>query len=337
MSIVVTGGGTGGHLTIAKSIGLELKKIGTEAIFIGSTYGQDRMWFENSDIFSQKYFLDSTGVVNKKGFSKLNSLLNIIKLSFKCAEILKNSDVEAVFSVGGYSASPACFYSIFFKKPLFIHEQNAEIGRLNKLFKPFSKGFYSSYINPKFDYPVNEIFFKYARNRENLKTIMFLGGSQGAKFINDLALDLAVFLKEKNISIIHQCGTKDFKRVSKFYSENNINADVFDFSNDLVLKLCKADLCVSRSGASSLWELTANRLPAIFIPFPYAANNHQFYNAKFLLDNELAKVINQQNASKELVLNEILNYDIKKISLNLENIIKDNGTKKILDDMFEKI
>ena len=337
MSIVITGGGTGGHLAIAKSIGLELKNREIKIIFIGSTYGQDMAWFKDSDIFDEKIFLDSSGVVNKKGLSKIGSLLNIISLSFECKKVLKDKDVKALFSVGGYSAAPATFYSLFFRKPLFIHEQNHAIGRLNKLFKPFSKGFYSSYQKKKFDYPVNEIFFENARERESLKTILFLGGSQGAKFINDLAMSLALDLDKKKIKIIHQCGSSDFERVSKFYKESGIEADAFDFSNELVLKMNEADLCVGRSGASSLWELVANQLPAIFIPFPCAANDHQFYNAKFLADGNLAKIIRQESVSKEQILDEILNYDIRTVSLNLKDIMNRDGAKKIVDDVLSKI
>lgn len=336
MSIVITGGGTGGHLAIVKVIATEIKSRRKEVIFIGSAYGQDREWFEDSEIFSKKYFLQSSGVVNKKGLAKINSLCNILNLSKECVKIFKTHSVEAVFSVGGYSASPACFASIFSKKPLFIHEQNAFIGRLNRFFKPFSKGFYSSYFKPKFNYPVDEKFFKSARNRTKLKKVLFLGGSQGAKFINDLALNLAPNLVKNGIEISHQCGKSDYERVAKFYFDNSINADVFAFSKELDIKMSEADLCISRSGASSLWELCANQLPAIFIPFPYAANNHQFYNAKFLANSNLAKIFTQNEISENSI-DEILCYDIAQVSKNLAQILKPNAAKTIVDDMFAKL
>ena len=154
MNIVITGGGTGGHLVIAKVIATELKSRGFELFYIGSTKGQDSLWFKDSEIFKDKFFLESSGVVNKKGISKLCSLFNILNLSKFCTKIFKKHDIKAVFSVGGYSASPASFAAVFNKTPLFIHEQNAMIGRLNKLLKPFARGFYSAYNIPKFDYPV---------------------------------------------------------------------------------------------------------------------------------------------------------------------------------------
>ncbi|PSM52709.1 N-acetylglucosaminyl transferase [Campylobacter blaseri] len=331
--IAITGGGTGGHLVIAKTIATELKNRGIKAIFIGSTYGQDREWFENCDFFEEKYFLKSTGVVNKKGLSKIKSLFNIVKLSFKCKQIFKKHNIKAVFSVGGYSSSPASFWAVFSKTPLFIHEQNAKIGRLNKLLKPFAKNFYNSYEKTKFNYPVKSEVFEKARRRDGLKTIIFLGGSQGARFINNLAMNIAFELKEKNINIIHQCGKLNYNKVSEFYKNNGIHIDLFDFSNELASKMQEADLCIGRSGASTLWELCANLLPAIFIPLPSAANDHQFYNAKFLMDLGLAKVYREDEISKEKILNEIFNYDIIETSRGLESVIEQNGSRQVVDDM----
>ncbi|CZE49428.1 undecaprenyldiphospho-muramoylpentapeptide beta-N-acetylglucosaminyltransferase [Campylobacter geochelonis] len=336
MSILITGGGTGGHLIIAKTIALELKKRGIKTVFVGSTNGQDKKWFEGSNIFDKTYFLQSSGVVNKSGLAKFNSLFNILKLSFKCKDIFKNEGVEAVLSVGGYSSSPASFWAVFSKTPFFIHEQNAMIGRLNKLLKPFAKSFYSSYEEPKFDYPINEIFFQKARIRQNLNTIIFLGGSQGAKFINNLAMQIAPNLLEREIKIVHQCGGNDFEKVSKFYKEKRLDVDVFDFSLNLASKIEQADLCVGRSGASTLWELCANQLPAIFIPFPYAANDHQFYNAKFLQDMGLCKIFRESGIENEKIIDEILNYDVNLVSQNLAKVVGKNGGEKIVDDMLKK-
>ena len=337
MKILITGGGTGGHLAIAKTLGEEIKKRNIDTKFVGSTNGQDRAWFENSKIFDEKIFLQSSGVVNKHGLAKFSAVFNIINLSSQVCEILRTDEICAVISVGGYSAAPAAIAALREKKPLFIHEQNAIIGRLNRLLKPFSRGFYSSYFEPKFSYPVSEIYFRTARTRTNLKTIIFLGGSQGAKFINDLALNLAPNLNSHGIKIIHQCGAKDYERVANFYAQNEINADAFGFCDDLASKISQADLCVGRSGASTLWELCAAGLPAIFVPFPYAANNHQYFNAKFLADRNLAKIFTQNEISNEQFLDEILNFNIAKVSDELKDILAPNAANLIVDDILDKL
>ncbi|MGP1484613.1 MAG: undecaprenyldiphospho-muramoylpentapeptide beta-N-acetylglucosaminyltransferase [Campylobacter sp.] len=332
--IVISGGGTGGHLAIAKSLSEEFSKRGEQIMFIGSTNGQDKKWFENDEKFSHKVFLPSRGVVNKKGFAKLISLTNIIFLCFKCRQIFKKHNAKAVISVGGYSGAPASFAALICRLPLFIHEQNAVIGKLNKILKPFAKGFFSSYFSPFYDYPVAAKFFQTARIRNELKTIIFLGGSQGARSINALALKIAPILATKNIKIVHQCGKNELKNLQNEYKKIGIsNLDLFDFSNEIELKMQGADLAISRAGASTLWELVANCLPSIFIPYPYAAANHQVFNAKFLVDKNLAKFCfqNGDNIDEnevEKIINEI---NLKEISNGLKNQINQNGAKKITD------
>lgn len=331
--IAISGGGTGGHLIIAKTLCEELNKRGKKTVFIGSQSGQDRLWFENDDSFEYKYFLPSSGVVDKKGLSRLFSLLNTIKLSFKCIEIFRRHDIKKIVCVGGYSAAPASFAAILSNKEIYIHEQNAITGKLNKIIKKFAKKFFSSYDKKFYSYPINLKFFENARTRKELKTIMFLGGSQGAKFINSLALDLAQNLQENGVKIIHQCGSKDFDEIKQKYEKLDINADVFAFSKNIEQKMKEADLCISRAGASSLWELCANKLPCIFIPFPFAAKNHQFHNAKFLHDKKLCVLINQNDVKKDDILNHIKNIDLESISNGLGQIIQKDGAKIIVDEI----
>ena len=333
--IAITGGGTGGHLAIAKAFANELNSRGIKAIFIGSSSGQDKMWFENSDIFEATYFLNSSGVVNKRGFGRLKSLINILNLAFKCKKIFKFHKVSSVISVGGYSAAPAAFGAIICGKKLYIHEQNAVIGRLNLILKPFAREFFSSYFEPKFDYPIDEKFFKISRIRKNLNTILFLGGSQGANFINNLALSLAKDLDKNGIKIIHQCGQKDYETIIEKYKELNIKAEVFAFSKDIDLFMSRADFCISRAGASTIWELCAASLPTLFIPFPYAANNHQFYNAKFLNDQNAAMVLKEDEIDSKNLLNIIYNLNLEDISQKLINLLNKNGSKVIIDRILQ--
>ncbi len=289
MKLCITGGGTGGHLMIAQALAEAAVNEGHEVIFIGSTHGQDKKYFEFHSPFSKVYFLETTGVVNQKGLGKLKALYKILKAFFISRSLLKAHNVQATYSVGGFSAAPASFATLSKFLPLFIHEQNALEGRLNKLLKPFAKRFVSAYDknSPIQGYPVKEIFYKNARVRDKLKTIIFLGGSHGAKAINDLALSVALELKKNGINIIHQAGESDFERVKNEYKEMGLDVELYSFTKDLASLITRADFGVSRAGASTLWELTANGLPALFVPYPYAAGDHQFFNAEFIVENEL--------------------------------------------------
>jgi len=337
INIAITGGGTGGHLTIAKAIKEELNKRGLKPIYIGSEYGQDRSWFEDDEGFETKYFFNTSGVVNKGKIGKIFSLLNILKYSLKCNSIFKKHSIDAVFSVGGYSAAPASIASIIFKKDLYIHEQNAVIGSLNKLLKPRAKAFFSSYEenSPIKDYPVRDVFFQNARVRDSIKTIIFLGGSQGASAINNFAISIAPTLKEKGIKIIHQSGKRDYEKLKEFYEKNSIDADLFDFTKELENKIKEADFAVSRSGASTMWELVASLLPALFIPYPYAAADHQYHNALFLKEKNLC-FLKRENELENSIIDEILASDISKMSLGLNSSINQGGAKKIVDYMIEQ-
>ncbi len=335
MNIAITGGGTGGHLTIAKALKEELNKRGIKPLFIGSTYGQDRAWFEEDAGWSAKYFFETSGVVNKKGLAKLGALFGIFKAMMKARGIFKRYKIEAVFSVGGYSAAPASFAAIMMHKKFYIHEQNAVMGRLNKLLAPKATMLFSSYHDSVIkDYPVRDIYFNNARVRTEIKTMIFLGGSQGASAINDFALSVAKTLQEKKIHIIHQCGQRDLQKCQKFYHDNKIEVDLFDFTNALEEKIKEADFAICRAGASTVWELSASQLPALFIPYPYAAGNHQYHNAKFLVDKNLALMVKQADITPA-VLEDIFDANIQKMSEGLSIMIEKEGAKKIVDAILD--
>ena len=333
--IAITGGGTGGHLAIAKAVCEAYNEKEIRPLYIGSTNGQDKAWFEGHPGFSKTLFLQTKGVVNQRFIGKIFSLFNILKHAFSLIGYFKEHNVTKVFSVGGYSAAPAAIAAVLLRIPLYIHEQNAAIGRLNKLLRPFAKTFFSSYdaYSPIKDYPVSSRFFEARRERTELKTILFLGGSQGARFINELAIHLAPSLQQKGIHIIHQCGSADFEGIAEFYKDYSITADLFDFSKELHVKMKEADFAISRSGAGSLWELTAAGIPAFYIPYPYAASDHQYYNAKTLADKDLAFVSRQGHITPENLLILLENIDIKTLSKNLHHAISPNGAMRLVEWM----
>ncbi|MDP2893386.1 MAG: undecaprenyldiphospho-muramoylpentapeptide beta-N-acetylglucosaminyltransferase [Sulfurimonas sp.] len=338
MKFCITGGGTGGHLMIAEALVEAVVNDGHEAIFIGSTSGQDRRYFEEHSTFSHVYFLKTTGVVNQKGFGKLKALWLVIRAFFASRKILKQHNIEATYSVGGFSAAPASFASLSRFIPLFIHEQNAVEGRLNALLKPFAKRFISAYDknSPIVGYPVKDEFFKSARVRTEIKTIIFLGGSQGAKAINDLALSVAKELKEMGIKIIHQAGERDFERVKNEYENLGVEAEIYGFTKEMNSLMPRADLAISRSGASTLWELCANGLPALFIPFPHAASDHQYYNAKFIVDNDLGWCEREGYDLKSILIS-ILGQNLEGKSKSLLEYSSRDVAKMMIQDALKAV
>lgn len=328
MSIVMTGGGTGGHLAIVKAVKEQLKT--EELIYIGSTQGQDKQWFENDEDFKNKYFLKTRGVVNQKGLDKIKSLWMMLQAVLKARKLLKKHHAKIVFSVGGFSSAATAFAAKSLGIPLVIHEQNAAIGSLNKLLKPYAQAFISSYLeeSPIHAYPIKEIFFENAHIRDNVKNIIFLGGSQGAKAINELALCIAPELKKMGIGIIHQAGVKNVTEVEKAYRKLGIEAEVFGFTTKLSDYMNAADFAIARAGASTLWELSATCLPTLFIPYPYAASDHQYYNAQFLVKHNLAWIMRESEIDQQKVIS-LLNENMHNRSKGLRDIVEKGGSKKI--------
>ena len=334
MKIALTGGGTGGHLAIAAALLEALKARGHEAIYIGSTSGQDKAWFAEEEGFEKRFFLETSGVVNRRYLGKVWALWKIFRAVIKSRKILKQEQVEAVIAVGGYSAAAATFGAYTQHIPFYIHEQNAVMGRLNTMMKPYARTFYSSYdaASPVKDYPVRDLFFKTARPRKEIKTILFLGGSQGARFINNLAIETASICMAKGMKVIHQCGENDFERVQEAYKSQKLEVELYAFTKEMPKLIEEADLAVSRAGASTLWELTANGLPALFVPYPHAAGDHQYYNAKYLADKDLAWVYRESNGYARNLL-AVLEQDIAPKSEGLLALSHKGGARAIIEDI----
>lgn len=337
-TVVITGGGTGGHLNVAKEFIDAFYKRGITPIFVGSENGKDKEWFARDFHIKKCYFLKSRGVVNKDFKGKALALFDIAKEVSHCLDLFSTLDVKTVISVGGYSAAPASMAAILKSGcKLYIHEQNSVTGKLNHYTKRFASEFFSSYdLNSKVkDYPVKMEYFNEARIRQNVKTIIFLGGSHGAAAINNYALELAPSLNKAGIKIIHQTGKNDFNRVVEEYSKLGISLDIFAFDQKLHLKMSQADFAVSRAGASTLWELAANAIPTLFIPYPSAAGDHQFHNAAFLRNKGLCFVAREKELHPNILI-KCLKSNIEKMSKGLTDCIMYDSVESMIDIILEQ-
>jgi len=328
MSIVMTGGGTGGHLAIIKAVKEHIYN--EKLVYIGSTQGQDRQWFGDDTSFAARYFLETQGVVNQRGLGKLKSLWMLIKATKRARGLLKKHGASVVFSVGGFSSAATAFAAKSLGIPLVIHEQNAAMGSLNKLLKPYADKFISSYIDssPIKAYPIKDIFFKNAHIRSDIKSVIFIGGSQGAVAINKLALKLAPILHKNSIHIMHQAGERNIESVKSEYEKLGIEADIFGFTTELESYMNRADFAIARAGASTLWELSASAIPTLYIPYPYAAADHQYHNAKFLVDGDMAWVMRESEIDIGQI-EQILSQSIESRSKKLIDSIEPNGAEQI--------
>jgi len=330
--IALTGGGTGGHLEVVRLLQAAFYRRGIATIFIGSAHGQDRGWFEGDRGFADTYFLPTRGVVDRGPLKSLLSLAMIARASLTAAAILKRHGIGAVVNVGSYVAAPASFAAVLCRIPLFVHEASAKPSPLTLMLRRHTAGYFNSYgaPSPVTDFPVDQAFFDAARTRRQVKRVIFLGGSQGAMFINDFALACAPALTQSGIAITHQTGWRDFERVRAGYRAIGVEADVFAFDRAIVARMAAADLAVSRAGGGTLWELVANGLPTLFVPFPHAARDHQYHNARFLADRGLGFVTRQSALNLER-LRAVIAADLHAISTGLMRLVRPGGAGRIAD------
>jgi len=325
----MTGGGTGGHLSIIQAV---KSKLFGEArlVYVGSTTGLDQKWFDNDPEFYRRYFLETRESSSKNILSKIGSIYLLLHAMYECVKIIKELKPKVIFSVGGYSAAPMAYAAKRMKIPLVIHEQNAYIERFHKSLRSYASYFISSYIedSPIHAYPIKTEFFQKQRIRNDVKCILFLAGSKGEQTINDTALSLAKDLHKRGIKIIHQTGEQYLEEVKKEYQALGVEAKIFGYSKRVSSYMNEADLAIARSGASTLWELSANGLPTIFIPYSKAIEDHQYYNAKFLQEQELAWIMREDEIDRDKILS-ITTKDLNIMSTKLLSRVEQNGDIKI--------
>ncbi len=286
--------------------------------------------------------------------------LNLIKFFFsflKSIIFLKKNKIEILLSTGGYMTLPLCLASKILNIKLFLFEPNLVLGRSNKLILKFSKkiicynndlkGLASKYHEKLYiSKPILRKEIYNIKKNENSKiketvNILILGGSQGAEFFDHTMQKLIITLASKfKLKVYQQIqDKKNESKISKIYNDNKIENYIFSFDKDLYSKFHIFDLAITRSGASTISELAYFKIPFIAVPFPYAKDNHQYFNAKYYLDKNCCWVFEQKDFEytkfKNLV-SEIFKdenaYSDKKENLNkfsYQNVWNDINEKLI--------
>lgn len=299
MRLVVTGGGTGGHLFpgIAVAEAVLAERPGSEVLFVGTDRQVD------SRVLGQRPFktaaLKCQGLKGKSISAALAALIQLPMACLKAMTILRRFKPDLVLGVGGYVTGPVVLAAKLLGIPTCVHEQNSVPGLANKLLGRFVDRVFLSIPGSEAYFPAGRtvltgnpvragILAIYGR-REKKKgpVLLVMGGSQGAHRLNALVAEgLCNVARElpAGFKVIHQTGRLDEEAVGRQYAAAGINAEARAFIDDMAAVYRQADLLVSRAGATSLAEICVLGKPAILIPFPYAADNHQEYNAKMVVD-----------------------------------------------------
>ncbi|CAC9474386.1 UDP-N-acetylglucosamine--N-acetylmuramyl-(pentapeptide) pyrophosphoryl-undecaprenol N-acetylglucosamine transferase (EC 2.4.1.227) [uncultured Gammaproteobacteria bacterium] len=328
-TILIMAGGTGGHIFPALAIAKELSTHSVNIEWLGSKRGM-----ENTLVPKHNIKLHSVSAVGLRG----KNLLALIKAPFlllvallqtlKVFLILKP---DVVLGMGGFASGLGGVVAWLLRIPLVVHEQNSIPGTTNKILSKIATQTFQAF-DGAFNGAItsgNPVLFTPKTNSTNNKklNLLIVGGSLGSKPINDIVSHLKL-----DINIWHQTGKQHLDAVRSQY--NNKNAKITPFIDDMAQAYAWADVVLCRAGAMTVSELMLAAKPSILIPLPHAIDNHQFYNAKILADNNAGILIEQKDLTLELLEETLLKLDktrAQQISENLKKLAKPDAAKLIGD------
>lgn len=314
MRAILAGGGTGGHVIPALAIAQELQKqYSAKVLFVGTARG-----IENRLVPAAGFDLRLIQVGALKNVSlqtRLKTLLDLPRAILASSNILSEFRPDIVIGVGGYASGPAMLAAVARRLPTLVFEPNYVPGFANRVVASFvsaaavqfpgtSKYFRHCEVT---GVPVRKAFFQIA-NEPASPTLLVFGGSQGAHAINQVVTQSATDLLAKipGLRIVHQTGERDHDEVQAAYSNLGERVEAHCFIDDMPAFFARASLLLCRSGASTVGEVTAAGKPAVFIPFPRAADDHQKRNAEALERASAAVMLEESKLTPENLIDTIV-------------------------------
>jgi len=346
-NICLACGGSGGHISPALAITTNFKNHKLKPIFFTDSRGSNLL-----DAYS--YFVIASGSPSIKGLRKIASLIKLVLGIFQAIYLLYKNRIRLVIGFGGYTCVPVILAAWLLRIPSIIHEQNKILGRANKFCAKFCKKVALSFdIKNKNFYPTKTILTgnpvlkkfevignkKYSPTKKNKFVLLIIGGSQGANIFSKIIPNSIQMLPKKirdNIFIIQQCREEDRFELIGTYKKIGVKFIVENYFKDIDKIFERSNLIISRSGASTVCEITASRRPSILIPLPNSLDNHQFENALELTNHKASHLIEQKDFSannlskilKEYILNKQI---LLEMADNARLIYKGGSSKKIIN------
>lgn len=344
LKVIIAGGGTGGHIFPAVAIGHALQRLvkDVELLFVGA---KGKMEMEK---VPQEGF-EIVGL-DIAGFDRGNMLKNIwlpfkvIKSYMQAKSIIKRFEPDVVVGVGGYASFPILKAAQAQGVPTLIQEQNSYAGKSNKILGKRAKAICVGYDNMEQFFPKEKIMvtgnpvrakiahanISRAEGQEwlgmdaNKKTVLIVGGSLGAKSINETIDAQLEQMIEGDVQLIWQTGKLYYDKAVERAAQYKNSVKVFDFIKEMDYAYAAADFVISRAGALAIAELCIVAKPVIFVPFPFAAEDHQTSNAMALVQQNAAIMVKNNDAKTELV-NKLL------------NLIKNSGMQELMRENLQKM
>ena len=346
--IVIMAGGTGGHVFPALAVAQYLKAKEWEVSWVGTKKGM-----ESKVVPAHGFDIDWLTVegIRGKGIrAKINSLFLLLKAFWQVFKILRQRKPDVVLGMGGYVAGPGGLVASLLNIPLVIHEQNRVPGTTNKLLinkadkilEAFPGSFSESVHAIFTGNPLRKHFLNFPEKKvwtEETKRelrILVVGGSQGAKVLNDVVPDAAAHLD--NVEIKQQTGSASLESVTNKFAKLPIKARACEFIEDIASAYQWADMIICRAGAMTVSEVAAAGLPAIFIPLPHAIDDHQTVNAEYLVEAGAGVSLAENYLNEESLLTALreVKVSLKEMSIAAKNKAKLDATILVGDICIEE-
>jgi UDP-N-acetylglucosamine--N-acetylmuramyl-(pentapeptide) pyrophosphoryl-undecaprenol N-acetylglucosamine transferase len=312
---VMAGGGTGGHVIPALAVARELRQRGHHPIFVGTGRGMEAKLVP-AEGFDLK--LIEIGGLNRVGMRRaLSTLARLPFTTAGCGKFVRGA--SAVFSMGGYVAGPPVMAALLRRVPVVVMEPNAIPGFTNRIIGRFVTRALISFPETAAHFPkgrteltglpVREEFFRLsAKPRGEALSVLITGGSQGSRTLNRAARESWPLLRAAGlpVRIVHQAGAAGFDALREEFTHSGLAGEIVPFIGDMPAAFAAADLVICRSGAGAVSEVAAAGKPAVLVPFPFAADDHQTRNAEAMQRAGAARLIRDQEMTGEKLAGAVL-------------------------------
>lgn len=357
LRIIIAGGGTGGHLFPGIAVANEFKNMFPEVNILFVTAGRE---IESQILEKAGFRQECLNVEGLKGKGMVSFLVSLFKLPvslFQSIGIIKRFSPDIIMGVGGYSSGPLCLSGKLMRVPVVIHEQNSYPGFTNRILSRIVDRIFISFDESREHFPsgrfymagnpVRDIFMSGAKlldRQKDVFTIFVTGGSQGAVAVNSVFIEALDIMKAKGINpvVIHHAGQYDYERVVKEYSDRGLKGEISAFIDDIPKAYESADIFIGRAGAGTIFELAAMGRPAILIPLPTSANNHQVLNAMALVKAGGAEMMMQNELDGEKLAEKLIEFMnnrdlLLEMAENSKRVARLNAAKVIAEQMIKLI
>ena len=352
MKIIISAGGTGGHIYPALSIinKIKEKEPNSQFIYIGTHNRMEKDIVPKQNIPYES--IEIYGFNKRKLHKNFKTIACIFKSYKKCKKIINEFKPDVVIGVGGYVTVPVILAATKKGIPTFLHEQNTLPGKANIFLSKYVSKIGVSFKSSIESFPKYKAVFtgnpcsEDAKNikpinkkeldlKENKKLVLVVMGSLGASTFNNYFINNINLFKNKDYEVIFITGKTDYDVISKEKFPSNIK--VFPFIENLPKVMKKVDVLVTRAGASTLSELIELSVPSILIPSPFVANNHQYLNAVTLTDEDAAILLEEKDLKDDILIKKIdyllIDKNIKKIKNNLKKLKIEDSSLKIYEEI----